>query len=154
MNTPKIQFSEGAVQRLSVPAWLYFYLFFMLASFAFSYDALAFRGDSAKNLENRIAVLSEKLQLTDDQIEQIRPVLEDQAQKRKEIFEAYSAQGNGDRRALRNQMRTLREETRSQVMDYLNEEQIAKYEAWQQERIQKMQNRGRRNHKKSGSRLY
>ena len=74
--------------------------------------------------------------------------------KRKEIFEAYSAQGNGDRRALRNQMRTLREETRSQVMDYLNEEQIAKYEAWQQERIQKMQNRGRRNHKKSGSRLY
>lgn len=154
MNTLKIQISESTVQEVSMRVWLYFCLFFMLATFAFSYDALAFRGDSARNLDNRIAVLSEKLQLTDTQINQIRPILENQIQKRKEIFEVYSLQGNGDRRALRNQMRALREQTRLQVKDLLTEEQIAKYEAWQQERFQKMQNRRGRSHKKAGSKVY
>jgi Spy/CpxP family protein refolding chaperone len=154
MNTSKIQISENTVQEVSMHAWLYFCLFFMLASFALSYNALAFRGDFAKNLDNRMAILSEKLQLTDDQIEKIRPILENQTNKRKEIFEAHSSQGFGDRRVLRNQMRALREETRSQVKHLLTEEQIEKYEAWQQEGFQKMQNRRERSHKNAGSKMY
>ena len=126
----------------------------MFAIFAFSYDALAFRGDPAKNLDNRIAMLSEKLQLSDTQTDQIRSILENQIQKRNEIFQAYSSQGNGDRRELRDQMRALREETRSQVKDLLTEEQIAKYEAWQEERFQKMQNRRGISHNKAGSKMY
>lgn len=154
MNTSKLHISESTVQKISIHAWLYICFFFVLATFAFSNDALAFAGDSAKKLENRVAILSEKLQLSDTQIDQIRSILENQIQKRNEILEAYSSQGNGDRRALRNQMRALREETRSQVKDLLTEEQIAKYETWQEERFQKMQDRRGRSHKKAGSKIY
>ena len=142
MNTPKISTSRSTVLTVSGHQWLTLFISLMVISLALSYDALAFQKSSAGNTEHRIRVLSEQLELTEEQAQQIRPILENQNQKRNEILESYAALGNDDRRALKAEMRTLREDTHSQIKALLTEEQIAKYKNWQEERRRKMRNRG------------
>jgi hypothetical protein len=154
MDEQKTRQYESASQRISFSSLVYFSVFLMLATLAFFYEALAFRGNSARDPEQLIAELSEKLRLTDAQVEQIRPIIENQMEQREEIFEKYSSQGRQGRPALRQEMRDLRKDTHSQITSLLTEEQIAEYEAFQQERFQKRRQRGRMNGERAGSRRY
>ncbi len=130
-----------------------FSIFFIVAILVFCHEALAFRKHSAGDLERRIAVLSEQLDLTDEQVAQIRPILEHRMQQRKAVFEAHRSQGTVDRQALRSQMQALREDTHSQIKTVLTEEQINRYQVWQENRAQKMGRRGGLVRKRAGNRI-
>ncbi len=53
--------------------------------------------------------LQTELALSDDQVEQLRPILEAQREKQREVFADGSFRG--DRRAMRERMMEIREET-------------------------------------------
>ncbi len=141
-------------QRISLSSLLCFSIVLMLVTLAFFHDALAFRRQFAPDPERIVAKLSEELQLTDTQVEQIRTIFENQTEKRKKIFEEYSSQGRDGRRALREEMRALKKDTDSQIATLLTEEQIIKYEALQEERAQKMRERRERSRKGAGDKTY
>ncbi|MGD9098020.1 MAG: hypothetical protein PVF97_08020 [Desulfobacterales bacterium] len=75
--------------------------------------------------EARLAHLQTELQLTDAQVDQIRPILETQSAKARELMDQYRGR---DRRTLRSEMQKLREETRSALADVLTTEQMAQWE--------------------------
>lgn len=67
--------------------------------------------------------LTDRLNLTEEQTEAIRPIIEDKVRKMNEIRET---RGN-DRRAVRTEMQKLRWDTEIKLNEILNEEQIGKY---------------------------
>jgi Spy/CpxP family protein refolding chaperone len=70
--------------------------------------------------------LTEELALSDDQANQIRPLLEAQAEKRQKLFSESSS--GGDRRAMREQMRAIHEETDRQIESILTPEQVEQFQ--------------------------
>ncbi len=93
-------------------------------------------GPHSSNPEQRLAQMQIKLDLTDEQMEQIRPILEDQAAKAQDIRNQYQGQ---DRRRMRAEMRELREETRTALSRVLTAEQLAKWQQLRDERQRKRQ---------------
>ena len=67
----------------------WFVLLLMLLTLIRALPAFAFQEITNKNKERHIAPVQEQLILTDDQIEQIRPFIKEQAECRSEIFERY-----------------------------------------------------------------
>ncbi|MDM8550622.1 hypothetical protein QUF72_11110 [Desulfobacterales bacterium HSG2] len=118
-------------------------LVFMIAS-AYAMPAEAFRGRKAPDPERIIANLTRELGLSETQADQVRPIIENQVEQRKSIFEKYSSQGRDGRQAMRGEMETLRSETKTQMASVLTDEQMAKYEAFQEQRRQKKGSRGQR----------
>jgi hypothetical protein len=78
------------------------------------------RGDPEKQL----AHLRTQLNLTAEQVDQIRPILEDEASRRRVLFKAYHGQ---DRRAMRTEMQKMREETEAALAAVLTEDQMAEW---------------------------
>lgn len=73
----------------------------------------------------RLAHMQTALNLTAEQVEQIRPILEDGAVERRAVFEKYHGQ---DRSRMRAEMQKLREETESALGAVLTAEQMAKWQ--------------------------
>jgi Spy/CpxP family protein refolding chaperone len=69
--------------------------------------------------EGHIAELREELDLTDQQVEQIRAILTEQHMK----FEQLHGEEGGDRESNREAFRQLREETHQRIQTVLTEEQ-------------------------------
>ncbi len=101
----------------------------LAVSFTYVSSAQAFRGKRAKDPDKIIAHLTEKLSLSDEQVTQIRPIIENQAEQQKQLFEKYGSQGRAGKQAMRGEMKTLREETHSKMAAVLTEEQMEKYES-------------------------
>ncbi len=101
----------------------------------------AFRGSKARDPEKIISHLTRELGLSDTQVTQIRPIIENQAEQRKLIFEKYASQGRSGRKAMRGEMDALREKTDSQLASVLADEQMAKHRELHDQR---RQNRGQR----------
>jgi Spy/CpxP family protein refolding chaperone len=74
----------------------------------------------------RLAHLQTELNLTDAQVDQIRPILEAQTAKARELMVRHRGQ---DRRTLRTEMQALRDETRTALADVVSAEQLAQWEA-------------------------
>lgn len=83
------------------------------------------RGGRGPNLDEQMERLVEQLELTDEQAESVRAVLEMQGERRREVFQGGS--GGGDREAMRAAMAELREETNLQLAEILTEEQMVKF---------------------------
>jgi Skp family chaperone for outer membrane proteins len=102
--------------------------------------ANAFRRFKVPDPEQVISDLTKELGLSDMQVEQIRPVIQNHAEKRNEIFDQYRSEGRSGRQEMRSQMEALREETESELASVLTEEQMEKYRAYQEEKRQKRHN--------------
>ena len=81
--------------------------------------------------DERLAQLTEQLDLTDEQAKQMKPIIEEQSKKQQEIFDSAS----GDRETMRAEMMNLMEETDEQYAEVLTEEQMNTYREMRQQRM-------------------
>jgi len=101
---------------------LFFSMALLLITNLMVSDTFAFGGRRGPDPERMLEHLSEDLNLSDDQVDQVRPILEDQAERMKAVFEDDSLRG--DRAARREQMDSIREETELQMESVLTEAQM------------------------------
>ena len=110
--------------------------------------------DRALQAEERIQALIERLQLTEEQIDEVRPVLEESAAAQQRILSTYgldpesrqSAAERPGRRQLmtmRKEMNAVREKTMAKLEQSLSDEQLAEFERIQEERRAEMRERMR-----------
>jgi Spy/CpxP family protein refolding chaperone len=96
--------------------------------------ALAQQGPGGRRMlspDERLARLTEQLDLTDEQAAQMKPIIDEQSKKQQELFE----NAGGDRATMRAEMTKLMEETDKQYAEVLTEEQMSKYREMRQERM-------------------
>ena len=91
------------------------------------------RGAGRHSPEERIARLSERLHLSAEQEEQLRPILEEQAETMRSIRERKHA-GEASREELREEMRAQREAAREQIEAVLDDDQRAAFQTLREER--------------------
>ena len=91
--------------------------------------------------DQRLAQLTTQLDLDDAQVEQMRPIVEEQTKRQQALFESYS----GDRETMRAEMTKLREETDEQFAEVLTKEQMNKYRELRQQRMRQGRPPGRGN---------
>ncbi len=91
-------------------------------------------GHRGMDPERQLNRLTRRLNLTDDQRAQIKPILEERQQKRMVILQNQSLT-QGDARA---QMRVLHEDTHGRIMAVLNDQQKRKFERIEQARRARM----------------
>jgi Spy/CpxP family protein refolding chaperone len=89
-------------------------------------NAFSFEGRRGPDPEKMLSHLTEELALSDEQANQIRPILEAQAEKQRKLFSESSS--GGDRRAMREQMKGIHEETDRQIESILTPEQIEQFQ--------------------------
>lgn len=121
---------------------IWFITWLLLLSLLRAMPAMAYRGDRMMEPDQVIANLRDRLDLTEEQMDQIRPIIEDQIEKRRQIFEEIKTQGRQGRKALKNEMRAIRSYTDNQLEGILTEQQMEEYRQMQDERRQ--QKRGGR----------
>ena len=92
--------------------------------------------------DQQLERLSKALNLTDDQKQQIRPILQD----RQEKIQSVRSDASLSREDRMNKMRSTFEETNSKIRAILNDEQKPKFDQMQQRRREQMQNRGNTEH--------
>ncbi|MCL7973216.1 MAG: hypothetical protein M8835_01495 [marine benthic group bacterium] len=80
---------------------------------------------------DRLAQLTEQLDLSDAQVDQMRPIIEEQTKKQQKIFE----EGSGDREKMRGEMMKLMQETDERYAEILTEEQMTRYREMRQQRM-------------------
>ncbi len=95
--------------------------------------------------EQRISHLKEVLQLSDQQVVQITPILEDAAQKKKVIFENRTTQSHGN---MREQMRIIHNDAYEKITQYLIKEQKEKLKEMRFKMKEKRGKKGNRNGKR------
>ena len=109
----------------------------LVASFALAVSAtpaLAQQGQGGRQMldaDERLAQMTEQLDLTDEQVKQMKPIVEEQTKKQEAIFENAS----GNRETMRAEMMKLMEETDKQYAEVLTEEQMNTYREMRQQRM-------------------
>ncbi|MGI9229188.1 MAG: periplasmic heavy metal sensor, partial [Gammaproteobacteria bacterium] len=95
------------------------------------------RGKHHGNPAERMAKLSQKLDLSQEQQASVRQILNGQREKGREIRQSMREQAKP-------QFEALREETRSKLATVLDEEQLQKYDALRAKKHKKMKKRWRK----------
>lgn len=109
----------------------------LVASFALAVSAtpaLAQQGQGGRQMmdaDERLAALTERLDLTDEQVKELKPIVEEQTSKQEDIFQNAS----GDRETMRAEMIKLLDETMEQYAEVLTEEQMIQYQEMMQRRM-------------------
>jgi periplasmic protein CpxP/Spy len=88
---------------------------------------------NGESVEQHLQMLSEKLNLTDDQKAKLKPILQEQMQQMKAVHEDSSLAPE----QKRGKMKSIHESFREQVNAVLTPEQQAKFKEMQQERMEK-----------------
>lgn len=78
------------------------------------------------------------LNLSDEQELKIRPIIEEQVRKRKELIQKFQDQGRPSLESLRAELKDLRISTERQLQYFLTNEQMIKYGNMQQEEDQRI----------------
>ena len=91
--------------------------------------------------DQRMAKLTMELELSDEQVEQLRPIVEEQTKRQQALFESYA----DERETMRAEMTKLREETDEQFAEVLSEEQMKEYRELRQQRMRQGRPPGRGN---------
>jgi len=78
--------------------------------------------------------LAGKLELTEEQSDAFFAIMEDQKNKRKEIFTEHREQ-------MKQKMQSLHDETRNTLSSVLTDEQLAAYDELREQKIEKMKER-------------
>lgn len=137
---------------------------FAVALFAAAPDAGAARqpgGERLAQLQERLNEAKERMKLTDEQVERMRPIFREGMEKQMAVLEKHGidlrgprdggAQGSRQRGAARQNLRQLRElgddldvvrkETRKQLKDILSKEQFKEFKKIQEEGREEMRRR-------------
>lgn len=95
--------------------------------------------DPAAFVDRQMEELKEGLQLTEDQEKQVREIIVAGFETMRNAREEMQ---DGDRDAMREKMQKMREEQTAKIKAVLSEEQFAKYEQIQAERLERMRQGG------------
>lgn len=99
-----------------------------------------------QNPDQMISDLKERLSLSEEQAAQIRPIMEEQVEKRRALHEKYKGQGKSARRSMRNEMQKSRGDMEARLEAILSTEQMDEFRKFQDERRKsrpgKRRNRG------------
>jgi F0F1-type ATP synthase membrane subunit b/b' len=109
-------------------------------------------GDRAAQIEQRMEEAKARLNLSEEQLDQMAPVLEKSMEKRQAIFSNYgidleSGNGSGRRlgfrqaRAMKQELEAVRAETLNELDGILNDEQLDEFKRMQEERKGEMRER-------------
>ena len=102
-------------------------------------------GNRAAQIEQGVQAAKERLQLTDDQVKQITPVLEESIDAQRKILSRYGIDldapdaprerlGMRDARAMKRDLEAVRAATEASVGDILTEKQVDEFKRMQEER--------------------
>lgn len=83
----------------------------------------------APDPEQRVAQLKERLELNDQQVEQVRALMKEQDEQRRDAFE----QNRENREEMREKMQEMRSHMNERMTDILNEEQLKKWHEMEQQ---------------------
>ena len=107
--------------------------------------------DPSVRIEQRIEEVKTRLELTDEQVEQMTPVLEESMQARQSIMARYgidpenggkpSKMGFKQLRAMRNEMNALRTDTLAELDNILTDKQLEEFKLMQEEQKAEMRAR-------------
>jgi protein CpxP len=86
------------------------------------------------SVDDRLKQLTKDLNLTSDQQAKIKPVLEDEQKKMRDLWNDTSA----DRQTMRSKMQDIREDTNTRILAVLDAKQKEKFNKQEQERQQRM----------------
>ncbi|MEO1596472.1 MAG: Spy/CpxP family protein refolding chaperone [Pseudomonadota bacterium] len=121
----------------------------LVASLAVSTHALA-EDDRAAMAQEQMQQTFERLDLTDEQIDQVKPVLEASAEEREKIMSEYGMDpesgkrpGMRKMRAMKQEMDSVQEKTIAELKKILTDEQITEFQQIQEERQAAMRDRMR-----------
>jgi hypothetical protein len=97
------------------------------------------RGDRLDQAQERLAELQGRLQLTPDQTESLRPILEQEIGEIRAVKAKYASDTSrqGKRRAVR-AVRDIQDKYAPQIAAILNEEQMAEWEKYKEERKEEL----------------
>jgi len=84
--------------------------------------------------EQIMSVLKNRLGLTPEQETQVGPIITDQIEKRRAVFEKYKEQGRGNKREMRSEMRAIRKDVESRLGTILTPEQMETFRKFQDEK--------------------
>ena len=84
---------------------------------------------SVKTTGQIVEEMSARLNLTEEQKAQVRPILEEQREKRAAIMEQYRDQGRGAKMYMQDDMEALELETQVKLAQVLTDEQMEEYRA-------------------------
>jgi hypothetical protein len=110
--------------------------------------------ERAAKAQEQMQQTFERLELTDEQIEQVKPVLQESASAQQEILASYgmdpqsrqnsaSKPGLRQMRAMRSEMEGVRKDTINELEPILSNEQLDEFKLIQQERRAEMKERMR-----------
>jgi len=91
-----------------------------------------------KTADEIITQMKGRLNLTEDEEVKVRPIIEEQVKRRKEIIKKYEGQGYKGMDPLKDELKDLRISTASQLQYFLTSDQMIKYGAMQQEEDQRI----------------
>lgn len=113
--------------------------------------ALAVEDDRAAQFEQRMEHIRDRLNLTDEQVDETAPVLEKSMQKQQGILSSYGidlqSSGSTGRlgirraRAMKQELDVVRADTLDALEGILNDEQLGEFKLIQQERQAEMRER-------------
>ena len=86
-------------------------------------------GGTGPSIDEQIEILTERLELTNEQADKIKVVLETQGEKRRKLFQGRAQDMVRDRRAMRAVIMEMQEEMNVILSEILAEDQMVKYEA-------------------------
>jgi len=88
--------------------------------------------------------IAEELELTAEQSDAFRDIMQEQKSKRQEMFSEF-------RQQMKEQMQSLHDETRQKLTGVLTGEQLAKFDEMREKRMEKMKHRMQQRHEKHKS---
>jgi hypothetical protein len=95
----------------------------------------------AEQARQRLEQIKERLALTPEQVEQVRPILQDEVQKLKALRETHSSGGRRDRRKLGRELKHIQGETDDQLKKVLSKEQMKELKKLRDEWRQQLRER-------------
>ena len=91
-------------------------------------EAQAQRGGRGMSIEDQVTVLTERLELDEEQVPQVHAILQAQAETRRERFQGL--RGSGNRNAMMELMQEIQAETETKLAEVLSDGQMEKYRAY------------------------
>ena len=91
------------------------------------------QGYQAPSAEDIIKKMKEQINLTDEQANQVKPIIESDIQQQQAIRDQAKSQGT-DRETVKTQLQALRNDTESKLSQYLSQDQMTQWKDYQRRR--------------------
>jgi len=103
-------------------------LFIVIALLTTGLTLIAQQGNRERgrmNVDQRLSRMQKQLNLTPDQVEKIRPILQDESRKMEDL-RAKNQNASADRSSMRKEMQQIRNDARKHIEQVLTPDQVTK----------------------------